>query len=409
MKFKPTKRIIGIAIIIVAVSIAIFLYISNKNKSKESSQATVQTIEVRTGNVQATVSASGQVQSSNYLPITTSVNGIVKKVYVSEGDSVKEGQKIMEITLDEEGEKALLSAQSSYLKAKSSLESAKNSLYTLESALITKTEEFDTEKEQNSYQSSDERQSYKLAENDYLKAKADLDIKKGDISQAQIALSSSYKEYQAQLPTIYAPDTGKIANLVYVEGTKIENSVSERSVVTIASIKIEGNPIVSVNVTEIDINSIEIGQKAIVTLSSINGEAFNGTVVGMDKIGTVNSGVANYPVTIRLETDDSRILPNMSIQAKIITAKKQGVLTLPVAAINTDRNVKYVNAIVNGKTQRIEVETGVTGDSFIEIVSGLSEGQQVQVSGLPKSGFSSDSLQMNGARLPGMSGSFNRR
>jgi len=295
MKYIKQHKIVFALILLIPIIIFTGQYYLNKSSVEISSSQQIQT-EVKKGNISSTVSASGQIETANYLAITTSVNGIVKKVYVKEGDIVKKGQKIIEVTLDSEGEISLANAYASYLRAKNALDSAKNSLIPLESAVIQKEEAFDTEKEENSYQSHDERISYKLAENDYFTAKNNYESKKNELTQLQISANSAWNEYQSQSPVITASYDGYIANIVAVEGTRIENSVSERSVQTVASIKIEGTPIAVLNITELDINNIKVGQKAKILLNSVRDETFTGTVVGIDKIGSLTGGVSNYPV-----------------------------------------------------------------------------------------------------------------
>ena len=381
------KKIVLIVLIIISVA-GYFVY-KNASGSNRAVETNKLTQLVKIGDIVSAVSASGQIETANYLPITTSVNGIVKEVFVKEGDSVTRGQKIMEITLDSEGQSAKDSAYSNYLKAKNSVESAKNSLYSLETSKIQKEEAFEDEKERNSYQSQDERVAFKIAENDFIKAEKDYKRQQSEISQLQIALSSSYKDYQAQSPIITATSNGIIANIISVQGTKIENSVSERSVQTVASIKIEGTPIASLNVTEIDISKIKVGQKVRLKLNSISDKTFSGIVVGIDKIGEVSSGVSNYPVIIKFDEENENILPNMGVEADIVIYEKSEVLLIPTSAVIKNGGKKIVTKIENGKDTKVEIEIGVSDNENTEVTSGLSEGDVVSVSSLPKSGFNS--------------------
>ena len=212
------KRKKWLLIILVAVALAAFFgfKLIKKNGNDENAQEYT-TSTVRKGGISETVSTSGQIETANYLSVTTSVNGIVKEVFVNEGDEVYKGQPIMEITLSSEGEESYASAYAAYIGAKSSLESAKNSLISAESSLITAEESFQDEKENNSYQSHDERVSYQLAENSYLVAKNNYDIQKASIAQREIALNNAWLSLQAQSPTIVAPGDGIVANIVVVE------------------------------------------------------------------------------------------------------------------------------------------------------------------------------------------------
>lgn len=406
MKLLKKKKILLPVVVLVLVVGGYFVYRYFKKVS--SSSATVKQkvsyAKAQIGNIVSGISVSGQIETANYLAVTTSVNGIVKNVYVKEGDKVVQGQNIMEITLDSEGEKSRLSAYVSYLKAKNSLESSKNSLLSLESTMLQKQEAFDTEKKDNSYQTHDERYSYKLAENDYLKAKTDYELKKAEITTLEMSLTSSWSDYQTQSPIVTAPSDGVIANIVAVEGSKISNSVSERSVYTVAAIKKEGNPIATLNVTEMDINKVKVGQKVNLKLNSVTGKTFTGTVAGIDKVGTTSSGVANYPVIVKFDESSDAVLPNMSVEGQIVVDEKQAVLIVPSSSITSRKGKKTVKLVENSISKETAVETGITDGPYTEITSGLKEGDTVEVGSLPTSGFTTTNNSNRGTFFlgPGM-------
>src|SRR3989344_5715506 len=94
---------------ITVLAIISVIYFGNKfinGVDSGISSQTPTTATVKKGNITSSISSSGQVATANYISVTTSVNGIVKAVYVKEGDKVSAGQKLMEITLDSEGEKS---------------------------------------------------------------------------------------------------------------------------------------------------------------------------------------------------------------------------------------------------------------------------------------------------------------
>ncbi len=385
-KVLKHKKILIITVFVIFVVGGFFIYKKITDDKAKGAQETQVIAKAEKGNLKSTVSVSGQVETANYLTVTTSVNGIVKEVFVKEGDTVVKGQKLMEITLNAAGEESLAQAWSSYLSAKNSLESAKNGLYAKESAVIEAENSFDTEKEDNSYQSEDERESYKIAENSYLSTKNEYELQKASISQTQVNLNKAWLSYQAQSPSIVAPGSGVIANIVVVEGMDITNSLSERTSATVASIKQDGTPIASLNVSEVDINKISVGQKVEITLNSIEEKVFIGSVAGIDKIGSISSGVTNYPVIVKFEEKSDLVLPNMGVDAEIILEEKNDVTYVPTSAISGGKSGKLSVDTPDGKK---EVNTGIKTADYIEIVSGISEGQEVYVKSLPTSGFSS--------------------
>jgi len=136
-----SKIILKNKILLISLSIILLvlgIYLLRKNKSNNKDIVTT-TSKVTQGSINLSVSASGKIETANYLAVTTSVNGIVKKVHVQEGDKVVKGQKIMEIILNSDGEENRLSAYASYLTAKINLNKANNDLLTKETSLIRQT------------------------------------------------------------------------------------------------------------------------------------------------------------------------------------------------------------------------------------------------------------------------------
>jgi multidrug efflux pump subunit AcrA (membrane-fusion protein) len=406
MKALKNKKIRNLIIAILIVVAGLFGYkkffgSAPDIQGKQESIA----VKVEKGSIKETVSASGQIETANYLAITTSVNGIVKEVFVNEGDPVTKGQSIMEITLNSDGEENLATAWASYLSAKNALESAKTQLISYETALINAEEDFENEKESNSYQTHDERTSYTLGENAVEIAQSNYATQKATISQKQSVLSKSWLSYQAQSPTIVASGNGTIANIVVVEGMEITNSLSERTSSAVAAIRNEGAPIASVNISEVDINKIEVGLKVEITLNSIKDTVFTGEVVGIDKIGTTSSGVANYPVIIKFDENSDDVLPNMGVDAEVIIREKDDVLYVPSAAIISMKGKTTVR--VSGSDKPVVVATGISTTDFTEIISGVEQGVEILMDTLPTSGFTSDSKsgsRPSGGMMPGMGG-----
>lgn len=359
---------------------------------------------VEKGTIANSVTASGEIETANYLSVTTSVNGIVKEVFVSEGDAVKEGDPIMEITLNSDGEESLSSAWAAYLSAKNALDSSYSALYGLDSTLLNAEEAFDNEKVENSYQTHDERIAYSLAENSYLSAKANYDNQVASIEQKKVAVNKAWLSYQAQSPTILATDSGTIANIVFVEGMDISNSLSttDRSTTTVAAIKKEGTPIAALNVSELDINDVSVGQKARIELSSVDDKTFSGKVVGINKIGEASSGVTYYTVIVKFDEATDLALPAMGVEAEIIVEERTDVVYIPTAAITTQRGTSYVTKIEGGNESQAEVKLGISDGTNTEIISGLSEGDEILVEAFSTSGFTEAQNNSGGIGIPGM-------
>jgi RND family efflux transporter MFP subunit len=367
---KDRRRIIAGAVILVVVVItSAFLLTRNGNKTQ------YQTAVVEKGNLVSTVTASGQVISANIINIATSATGIVKKVYVIDGQKVSTGQIIMEITLDPDSQAKASSSYASYISAKNNVDSATTSLWTLQSQAFSANQKFINDAAARNLATDDPTYIQEWA--DWKAAEEKYNHQSDVINQAKTSLNSAWLSYKSVSPTIYAPMTGTIENLTYTEGMNLVSSSSENRV---AILKTTGNPLASFNVSEIDINKIKPGQKATITADALSDKTFTGVVKTVDRIGTVTSGVTNYPVVIAFDTEVPELTINMAVSANIILETKDDVLIIPSSAVHTTDGQSYVLVMENGSPVQTSVEVGISSDTDIEIVSGLNEGDSVVTS-----------------------------
>lgn len=182
---------------------------------------------------------------------------------------------------------------------------------------------------------------------------------------------------------VFAPFDGIMAS--------VDAKIGETTSASLGSI-ITNQKLATLTLNEVDVAKIKIGQKANVTFDAIEDLSIGGEVVEIDTLGTVTSGVVSYEVKIALDTEDIRVKPGMSVSASIVTDSKADVLVVPASAVKSKNDFSYVEVFspklpdpirgeigVNSKTlpTQIKVETGLTDDVSIEIVSGLKEGDQI--------------------------------
>jgi len=364
-------------VLVVLAALTFFLW----RGFKKDKQPQFQTAKVERGMLVSSISASGQVLTVNIMGATTKASGIVKKVYVKDGDIVKAGDRILEVTLDLQGQQKNAQTYSSYLSAKNTLESAKATQYSLQADMFGKWDTFKELAEKDEYDTPEERAlpEFHIPEKEWLATEAKYKNQQAVITQAQTGVNSAWLAYKLSSPVITAPTNGVVTSLMFVEGMTIGSldtgaSVSNQKVATIQT---EGMPIVSVNLSEIDVSQIKLGQKATVTLDSITDKTFTGKVVGVDKIGTYMSGVTQYPAIIQLDSNTPQILPNMTVTANIIIAVKDNTLLVPSGAVIEQDGQTLVRLLEKNLQQTVPVETGLTSDMQTEIVAGLNEGDVV--------------------------------
>lgn len=371
--FKNRLAVAGFIILVVVLGFAGWRIFG-----KRQSNAQFQTTPVEKGTIVSSISSSGQILIANIVNITSNASGLVKKVYVKDGDRVTAGQKILELVLDSDAKQRSVSAYSSYLSAKNSLDSAVVTLWTLDSAMWAANRTFINDAVARGLPTYDP--TYIQENDNWLAAEAKYKNQQAIIAQTTMALNSAWLSYQSVSPNVAAPMSGVIANITYAEGMTL-GGTSDTSQ-GIAVIRSEGNPLAMFSLSEIDVLNVKPGQKATIKLDSITDKTFTGKVVTVDRIGTVSSGVTSYPAVIRFDTEALEILPNMSAAANIILETKDNVLLVPTSAIQKQGDQSVVRVLRGKQEQTIIVETGLISDTQTEIVSGLSEGEEVIVSSI---------------------------
>ncbi|HSX40209.1 MAG TPA: HlyD family efflux transporter periplasmic adaptor subunit [Candidatus Saccharimonadales bacterium] len=395
------------------VFVGIVVLIGWKLLGNKTPQSAYQTAQAAKGTLVSSVAESGQVSVANRASVTTQASGVVTKVYVQNGDTVTSGQKIADISLDNQGQQKQSQAWASYLSAKSSLDAANAQLYSLQSTMFTKWQSFTTLSTNGVYQNSDGSPNttnrvapqFASPQDDWLAAEAAYKNQQTVISQAQAAVNSAWFSYQASSATITAPSAGTITDLLLTPGmqvgggsgstttassnTSAQNGTTgtgggvSSSSQTVASIKSDGLPIINVSLSEIDAAKVKANNKVTLTFDAFPNQTFTGKVVGINTTGQVASGVTTYPATIVMDTQNDSILPNMSVSANIITEVKDNVLLVPTAAVQQNGNQVAVRVLKNGQITVAPVVTGDSSDTETEIVSGLNEGDMVVVGSLP--------------------------
>ncbi len=139
-----------------------------------------------------------------------------------------------------------------------------------------------------------------------------------------------------------------------------------------------GQMTMTVAFSESDITKVKVGQPATVTLDALSGVELAAHVSSISTLGTDDDGVVSYDATLTLDQHNASVRPGMSASGAVITSQAQGV-TLPNSAVTGDGSLSTVNLLKGGKAVSTAVVVGLKGDSRTQIVSGLTAGQQVEV------------------------------
>ena len=375
---RKKKVIAGIIIILIVIFAWNRFFGSSKTPQ-------YQTATAQKGTLIMSVSDSGTITSAGSVSLTTTSTGTVGTVYVQQGDEVTQGEKIADLIPDQSSQQRQTQAWANYLSAQNALAADQAQLDSLQATLFKANQTFVNDK--GITNPSDQQKAdpvYIEEQASWLAAEANYKNQQGVIAKDQAAQTSAWYAYAQTASQITAPAAGVVTNLALTPGLAITGTTSSSnnapSTQTVGTITINSGQLqATVNSSEIDVTHLKVGQRATLTLDAFPNKTFTGQVSAIDTTGVVSSGVTSYPVTITLDSTQNNIYPNMSVSARIITAVKDNVLTVPSTAVQTVAGQSTVRILKNGQIQTVPVEVGDSNDTDTEITSGLSEGDTVVI------------------------------
>ena len=141
------------------------------------------------------------------------------------------------------------------------------------------------------------------------------------------------------------------------------------------------NLMVDVYVSEVDINSIEVGQPVILTFDALANQEYSGFVESISSAGSDESGVVEFRVGVKVEDADEAVRPGFTSVVGIITSEVENALLVPTQAILTQGGVPAVKRVnADGSTTAVPVELGATSEVYTQVISGdIAVGDQLAV------------------------------
>ena len=442
--------------LLVVVGIVAAMMLMRSSGSTASSLSTA-TAAKRT--ITVAVSGTGSTAAANSVTVNPQIDGTVKRLYVSLGETVTAGETLYTISSDSV-QTSLLQSKASLLQSKQSVTGARSSYEQAESQLYSaKTQKIQAAKavdrlESQSTTATDHAYNLKIAKRQLHAAcesidSADLGVSSADLGlqAAEASLKTARESYataakNSEQTVVTASSEGVITALPISVGSAVSagtssgssasgtsgtgtssgssssgssgSSGSSASGSSASSSSGSGSSItitdmsslqVELTVSEVDIPKVAVGQKASVEFDAITGETFKGTVKSILPNATTSSGVVNYTVYVKLGSVDPRLRTGMTATVDIQTQVAAGVLAVPNAAVKTNNGTKYVLVVTGGQTARRTVKVGVSDDTYTQIVSGISEGTVVSTGAAATSaGTSSSTTRSSGGGLLGGGG-----
>ncbi len=160
----------------------------------------------------------------------------------------------------------------------------------------------------------------------------------------------------------------------------------------------------TLSISETEISSVEIGQEVEITLTADESKTYTGEITKIDAVGTYSSSGTTFSAIVTFE-NDGNIKIGMSASCEVILEEAEDVIAVPIAAVQITDDSRYVIVVnENGETENVEVETGISDDTYVEITSGLNGGETIQLietTTISNSSSSSSDDSMQGDMMSG--------
>lgn len=375
---KLNKKITPAIAVIVIAACAGGGWYYHQTQQQAQQAAAVETAQVERMNLTSKVSATGTIRPVDSVEVSPKITARISQVLVKENDRVTAGQTVA--TLDGKD------YQAKYDQAQYK---------------VTNTR-LDYERYKMLYdQGAGTKQTLDNAEYEYNTALSNLTAAESDLAET----------------TITAPMSGIVVGEPKPAGTMAVQGNSNPTV--IMRIADTSQKQIMAKIDETDIGNIKVGQDATFTVDTYTNRTFtahvskisqtdtsntwdtNGTSTSSSSSSSSSASVIYYYVTLDVDDPDDVLRLGMTARVEINTAEKEDALVVPIAALKTNDNGSYVLRVnASGQTEQVPVTTGIYSDEYVEILSGLSEGDRVSVSYNATSKSSSKSSSSNRRQGP---------
>jgi HlyD family secretion protein len=423
-------------LIIAGVVVALLALVGFSVQQSKKNVTTVQTGKVAREDLATVVSASGEIKPKTYVNVGAQGYGKITKLFVKEGQIVKRGQMLAQ--LENVQSAADVAAQRANLTASQTDAAAQEAAIQTAVADLKRAQADKEQKELDYKRAEDLYKAQLIAKSDYDARKAAYDVAVAQLAQAEARITQSKAQrdssvgrisqakamltrYSDQLSkTVYAaPFDGIITNLPVREGESVVVGIQNAPGSTLMTLADMSVITAEVRVDETDIVNVKLDQPAEVTIDALPNQTFKGRVTEIgDQAIIRSSGVAtsqattgsteakDFKVVVTLDSPPQNLRPGLSTTAKITTASKASALAIPIQALTIrtpadladPKDKKTVHAaapqgnkskekqeiqgvfVIDKTTKKAQfkpVQTGITGNTEIEVTSGLNEGDEI--------------------------------
>ena len=412
MAFLKKHRRWTIAVAIV-LGVAVLFLIFRPGRGSPVNQ--FQTVVIERGNLVATVGATGTVRARQSANLVWQTTGTVAEVNAAVGDEVAEGQVLAALDKASVPQNVIL-AEADLVSAKQALEDLENSKTNSAQALIAMRDAktafdkaYDYRQSLNyPVERSDVRivsevgpggvvvqvpkiKTYKsdATQDEIDKADADLALKESQYEDAKRAyervkdgpnpedLAAARARVEAaqatlNLARLASPFSGTVTEANPIVGDQVSVGAPGFRVDDLSYLQVD------VDLSEIDINSVSVGQPVTLSFDAILNTPYNGVVTEVSQAGNTSQGVVNFTVTVKITDADELVKPGMTAAVNIVVKEINDAVLVPSRAVRLMNNDYVVYILKDGMPQQVKVRLGSSSDTMSVVVGGdLNVGDEV--------------------------------
>ncbi len=394
-KKKRRKRIIIISVVVALVLLTVgVVYAFTRGGTKIDP---TKLAKVEKGDLAKSVVATGKVTPITKVEVKSKASGIVKKLLVEYGDTVKKGQLLAQLDKVEieaqvdQSRAALQASQANLASSEADYERAKVDAEGPDVPLLKRAYDRAIEMAKDGVVSEsaldDAQKNYQLAVNKQNVAKAQILVLKAKIAQSQAEMArdqANLKQLEEQLS--YTDIVSPIDGIVLSRDVEMGDAVSSilvlgSSATLVMTLGDTSEVYVKGKVDESDIGKVYLGQPARIKVESFKDKTFNGKVTKISPMGVEKDNVTTFEVRVSINNPGGELKAEMTANAEIILEEHKNVLQIPEGAIIYDKDKKASVEVPDPKEKdgkkKIAVNIGISNGAKTEVLSGLKENDQV--------------------------------
>jgi HlyD family secretion protein len=393
-KNKKRKRLIwGGGILLVVFIVAGFAVVGRGGPAIDPSKLA----KVEKGDLAKSVVATGKIEPITKVEIKSKASGIVKKLLADAGDTVKQGEVLVELDKEEiqarvrEAKAALEASEANRRAVEADFERARIDAQGPDVPLLHRAYERAQEMAKSGVVSQaalDEAQkNYELAVNKREVSRAQLTVIKAKLMQAQAQVAQARAnleraEEEFRNSTIVAPMDGLVLSRDVEVGDAVSSIlVMGSSATLVMTIGDTREVYVKGKVDESDIGKVYMDQPARIKVESFKDKTFTGKVTKISPMGVEKDNVTTFEVRVSIENASGELKAAMTANAEIILEERQGVLMIPEGAIIYDQDrkasVEVPDPKADGGKRKLAINIGISNGAKTQVTDGLKEGDQV--------------------------------